>query len=123
MPTLVGAGHRVVRYDTRGLASPRPRTSSSRTAPILIAVLDALGIGHAALVGNSRGGQIAFDSAIEFPDRVVAVVGVGRRASAGSRGESTPEEIRTSARPTSAVDAADPFDAAALTDFETPRLA
>ena len=43
-------------------------------------MLDALGIGRAALVGNSRGGVIAFDTAIEYPDRVVAVVGVGGRA-------------------------------------------
>ena len=42
----------------------------------VIAVLDALGIGRAALVGNSRGGVIAFDTAAEFPDRFVAVVGV-----------------------------------------------
>ena len=32
----------------------------------VIAVLDAFGIGQAAIVGNSRGGQITFDTAIDF---------------------------------------------------------
>ena len=61
-------------------AHARPRTSSSRIAPTSLAVLDALGIERAALVGNSLGGVVAFDTAIEFPERVVAVVGVGGRA-------------------------------------------
>ena len=99
-----------------GSASPRPRTSSSRTAPISIAVLDALGIGRAVLVGNSRGGQIAFDSAIEFPDRVVAVVGVGAGLG-GFEGESTPEEIELFER-MEAIESADPPDPDAIADID-----
>ena len=56
-----------------------------------MAALDALGIGRAALVGNSMGGQIALDTAVEFPDRVVAVVGVGAGLG-GFEGHPTPEE-------------------------------
>ena len=91
VPHLVAAGHRAVRYDTRGWgASPTDAVDFSNRAD-LVAVLDALGIGRAALVGNSRGGAIAFDTAIERPERVVAVVGVGAGLS-GFEGHLTPEE-------------------------------
>ena len=42
-----------------------------------LAVLDALGIDRAIVVGNSQGSQIAVDLAIEHPERVAAVVAVG----------------------------------------------
>jgi pimeloyl-ACP methyl ester carboxylesterase len=77
VPRLVDAGYRAVRYDGRGFgASVTDDVAFSNRADVL-AVLDALGIGRAALVGNSRGGHIAIDTAIEFPGRIVAVVGVG----------------------------------------------
>ena len=79
-------------------------------------MLDALGIGRAALVGNSRGGMIALDTAIEAPDRVVAVVAVAAGIS-GFDGEATPAEQELFER-YRAVDTAEPFDAAALTAFE-----
>ena len=76
---LLAGGYRVVRFDTRGYgASTTEDVGFSHRADVL-AVLDSLGIGRAALVGNSRGGMIAFDTAIESPERVVAVVGVARR--------------------------------------------
>ena len=77
VPLFVAAGYRAVRYDGRGFGGSVSEEVSFSNRADLIAVLDALGIGRAALVGNSRGGHIAFDTAIEFPDRVVAVVGVG----------------------------------------------
>jgi 3-oxoadipate enol-lactonase len=91
VPGLVTAGFRVVRYDYRafGRSTTDDVDFSNRTD--LLAVLDAFGIGRAALVGNSRGGQIAIDTAIEFPDRVVAIVGVGAGLG-GFEGEPTPEE-------------------------------
>lgn len=89
---LVERGYRVVRYDARGFGASTTEDVGFSNRADLIAVLDALGIGRAALVGNSRGGQIAFDAAIEFPDRVVAVVGVGAGLG-GFEGESTPEEV------------------------------
>jgi pimeloyl-ACP methyl ester carboxylesterase len=92
VPPLVDAGYRVARYDTRGFGSSSTEDVEFSNRADLLAVLDALGIGRAALVGNSRGGQIAFDTAIEFPDRVVAIVGVGAGLG-GYQGESTPEEI------------------------------
>ena len=89
---LVEGGYRVVRYDARGFGASTTEDVEFSNRADLIAILDALGISRAALVGNSRGGQIAFDTAIEFPGRIVAVVGVGAGLG-GFEGESTPEEI------------------------------
>lgn len=116
VPPLIAAGYRAVRYDARGHGpSPTDDIEFSQRADVL-AVLDALGIGRAALVGNSRGGMIAIDTAIESPDRVAAVVtlaaGIG-----GFDSDGTPEEQELFER-YRAVDTAEPFDAAALTAFE-----
>ena len=116
VPPLIAAGYRAVRYDARGHGpSPTDDIAFSQRADLL-AVLDALGIGRAALVGNSRGGMIALDTAIEAPDRVVAVVAVAAGIS-GFDGEATPAEQELFER-YRAVDTAEPFDAAALTAFE-----
>jgi 3-oxoadipate enol-lactonase len=92
VPHLVAAGHRAVRYDARGWGRSTTDDVDYSNRADLVAVLDALGIERAALVGNSRGGQIAFDAAIEFPDRVVAVVGVGAGLG-GFEGHLAPYEI------------------------------
>ncbi|MEO8437148.1 MAG: alpha/beta hydrolase, partial [Chloroflexota bacterium] len=65
---------------------------------------------------NSMGGSTAFDTAIEFPERVVAVVGVGAGLG-GFEAESRPAEAELF-EAYERVDQADPFDADALTDFE-----
>jgi 3-oxoadipate enol-lactonase len=77
VPGLVRAGFRAVRYDCRGFGQSTTDDVAFSNRADLVAVLDAFEIKRAALVGNSLGGEIAFDTAIEFPDRVVAVVGVG----------------------------------------------
>ncbi len=116
-PLLVTAGYRVVRYDARGFGrSPTEDVEFSHRADLL-AVMDALGIGRAVLVGNSRGGMLAFDTAIESPGRVVAVVGVAAGLG-GFDGGSTPEEEAVEEE-WERVDKAEPFDAGALTAFET----
>src|ERR1035437_10640771 len=92
VPGLVLAGSNVVRYAYRAFGRSTTDNVDFSNRADLIAVLDDLGIGRAALVGNSRGGQIAFDTAIEFPERVVAVVGVGANLG-GFDGEPTPEEL------------------------------
>jgi 3-oxoadipate enol-lactonase len=91
VPQLTHAAYRVIRFDMRGAG----RTSSepvsySRSADVL-AVLDATGVERAALVGNSLGGSIAFDTAISAPDRVVAIVAVAAGLG-GFDGGRTPEE-------------------------------
>jgi pimeloyl-ACP methyl ester carboxylesterase len=114
---LTTAGYRVVRFDTRGYGASTTEDVDFSLRADVLAVLDSLGIGRAALVGNSRGGMIAFDTAIESPERVVAVVGVAAGLG-GFEVEPTPEESRIFEAYT-AVDTAEPFDADALTDFET----
>lgn len=89
---LTTAGHRVVRYDARGFGQSVTEDVAYSNRADAIAVLDALHIGRAVLVGNSRGGQIALDTAIELPDRVVAVIGVGAGLG-GFDGDATPDEI------------------------------
>ena len=114
---LNAAGYRVVRFDTRGYGASTTEDVEFSLRADVIAVLDALGIGRAALVGNSRGGMIAFDTAIEYPDRVVAVVGVAAGLG-GFEVDPTAEEIPI-LEAYERVDSAEPFDADALTDFET----
>lgn len=77
VPLLVAAGYRVVRYDGRGFGGSVTDDVEFSNRSDVLAVLDALAIERAALVGNSRGGHIAIDTAIEFPDRIAAIVGVG----------------------------------------------
>ena len=91
-PGLVAAGFRVVRYDYRGFGESTTEDVDFSNRADLIAVLDALDITRAALVGNSRGGLIAFDTAIEFPERVVAAVGVGASVG-GFDGQPTAAEM------------------------------
>jgi 3-oxoadipate enol-lactonase len=91
-PRLVEAGYRIVRYDRRGFGGTVTEDVEFSNRADLVAVLDALGIGRAALVGNSQGGQIAFDAAIEHPERVAAVVGVGAGLG-GFEGDVTDDEI------------------------------
>ncbi len=115
-PLLVRAGYRVVRYDTRAFGGSTTDDVPFSNRADLIAVLDSLGIGRAALVGNSRGGQIAFDTAIEYPDRIVAVIGVGAGLS-GFDGPATAAELALFDEG-DALESADPIDADAVADFD-----
>ena len=115
VPGLVEDGFRVVRYDYRAFGASTTEDVDFSNRNDLIAVLDDLGIGRAALVGNSRGGQIAFDTAIEFPERVVAVVGVGANLG-GFDGEPTPEELAIFDRADAIMSAAEP-DLDAIADL------
>ncbi|MCY7419298.1 MAG: alpha/beta hydrolase [Chloroflexi bacterium] len=54
-------------------------------------MLDALEVERAVIVGNSQGGQIAVDTAIEFPKRVAGVVNIGANIG-GYEPDITPEE-------------------------------
>lgn len=113
---LVAAGFRAIRYDTRAYGRSITEDVLFSNRADVLAVLDAWGVGRATLVGNSRGGQIAFDTAIEFPDRVVAVVGVGS-GFGGFEGSPTPEEIAIFEEG-DGLEGADPRDADAIADFD-----
>jgi 3-oxoadipate enol-lactonase len=113
---LTGAGYRVIRYDQRGFGRTVTEDVVFSNRADCIAVLDALGIGQAVLVGNSRGGQIAIDTAIEFPDRIAALVGVGT-GPGGFEGDPTPREIEITDEG-DALESADVLDADAIADFD-----
>jgi pimeloyl-ACP methyl ester carboxylesterase len=70
-------GHRVIVPDLPGFGrSPMPATSISISgyARTLDALLDALEVDAAAVVGNSMGGFVAAELAINFPQRVQRLV-------------------------------------------------
>jgi pimeloyl-ACP methyl ester carboxylesterase len=70
--------HRVVRYDLRGFGrSDLPTAGPWSARDDLVALLDALDIGRAALVGCSNGGRVALDCAVATPERVTALALVG----------------------------------------------
>ncbi|WP_250003634.1 alpha/beta fold hydrolase [Actinoplanes sp. M2I2] len=70
---LTAAGFRVVRCDLPGYGdSPVPPGPVDVAAEVL-GVLDALGIGPAAVVGSSGGGQVALELAGRWPGRVSAL--------------------------------------------------
>lgn len=116
VPYLVDAGYRVIRYDMRGFGSSTTEDVPFSNRADAIAVLDALAIHRAVLVANSRGGVIAFDTAIEYPDRVVAVVGVAAGLNGFDAG-ATPEELALYEE-AERLEALDPPDPDAIADFE-----
>ncbi|MEP7356778.1 MAG: alpha/beta fold hydrolase [Anaerolineales bacterium] len=65
---------RVIRYDLRGFgATVQPRGEFSHLAD-LAGLLEALGVGRTHVLGCSKGGSIALDYALEYPERTGAVV-------------------------------------------------
>jgi pimeloyl-ACP methyl ester carboxylesterase len=65
----------VLRYDARGYGrSSRPAGEPYSHVRDQIAVMDAVGMGTAALVGCSMGGGVELDFALTHPDRVRALV-------------------------------------------------
>ena len=89
-PDLIGYGATLTAPDTRyGIREWGAHT---------LRVLDALGIDQTWLVGNSLGGWIALQLAIDHPDRVLGVVSMGTGGSAPSAA------IRSHATPDTSID-------------------
>lgn len=82
--------HRTVRYDLRGFGRSEIGPGSFSHARDLIALLERLELGPAALVGASLGGVVALEVAISRPDLVSALVLVG----SGLRGQEWSEETQ-----------------------------
>jgi 3-oxoadipate enol-lactonase len=72
-----GERYHVVRYDSPGFGRTPPLEEPYRETDLLAELLDELGIETAALVGGSRGGRIAVDFALAYPETVTALVLVG----------------------------------------------
>lgn len=66
-------GSRVVTYDRRGFGATTYEPEPHDPVADLLAVLDHLGLDQVVLVGNSQGGRIALDAALEHADRVAGL--------------------------------------------------
>jgi non-heme chloroperoxidase len=89
----LGAGHRVLCIDLRGTgqsSKPYDEYGLDRLAADVASVLEQLDIRHAALVGWSFGGQVAFRVAAENRDRVARLVLVASAGVRASRSEEFP---------------------------------
>lgn len=79
IPALVDAGYSVIAYDRHGFGQSDPLPSWSLTyledsVAELLALLDKLAVGRAALVGHSDGATISLMAAAQQPQRIAAVV-------------------------------------------------
>jgi pimeloyl-ACP methyl ester carboxylesterase len=72
MPALA-ARHRVVRYDIRPFGKSTVPDQPYQTTDDLLALMDALKIERAHLVGHSFGGGVAIDFALAHPARVASL--------------------------------------------------
>ena len=99
---FVSHGMRVVRFDNRdvGLSSKFDDApvgangeayNLSDMAADAVAVLDAIGVERAHVMGLSMGGMIVQTMAIEHPDRLLSMTSVMSRTGEPGYGESTPE--------------------------------
>jgi 3-oxoadipate enol-lactonase len=68
--------YRVIRFDTRGFGRTETDDVAFSNRADAVSVLDHAGADSAYVVGQSRGGMIALDVALEFPERVDALVSV-----------------------------------------------
>jgi pimeloyl-ACP methyl ester carboxylesterase len=69
--------HTVIAHDRRGFGDTVYKPEPHLWVKDLDMVLEAIGIGHAILVGCSQGARIAVDYALTYPDRVDGLVLVG----------------------------------------------
>ena len=93
---FVARGYRVIRFDNRdvGLSSKLDHAYSlADMADDVVAILDALGIARAHVMGLSMGGMIVQRLAIDHPDRLLTMTSVMSRTGEPGYGDSTPEAL------------------------------
>lgn len=84
--------YRVIRYDTRGFGATETDAVDFSNRADIAALLDHLGESSAHVLGLSRGGSIALDFALEYPDRVRSLI----VAAGGISGYESPDEADAS---------------------------
>jgi 3-oxoadipate enol-lactonase len=84
--------HQVITYDLRGFGQSRTESAPYSNRQDIHDLLAHLGIDKATLVGNSRGGIIALDFALEHPEILSGIIWVCGGIS-GADHDSTPGEI------------------------------
>jgi len=87
--------HRVIRYDRLGFGDSSDVVGEVDHAADLLALMDALDVERAALVGSSMGGAVSVDVALSAPQRVSALALI----CSGLSGWQWPEEMRAQTRP------------------------
>jgi 3-oxoadipate enol-lactonase len=106
--------YRVIRHDTRGFGQTETEAVPFSNRADIADLLDHLGERSAHLVGLSRGGQIALDFTIEYPERVRSLTVVA----GGVGGYESPAEL-----PMETWEAVEAMEEArdweALSDWET----
>jgi len=94
---FVAEGHRVVRMDNRdtGLSSKLEGVDYGvgDMARDIIAVLDAIGVERAHVMGVSMGGMIVQRLAIDHPERLLSMTSVMSRTGEPEYGQSSPEAL------------------------------
>lgn len=110
---LLPRGYRAFTLDQRGHGdSQRPECCYTQQdfAADVVAFMDALGIPRATLVGHSMGSFIAQQVALDFPDRVHALVLIGSAPTGGNEAvRGLDETVRT---------LEDPIDSAFVREFQ-----
>ena len=87
--------YRVVAYDRRGFGETTYQEETFSHMRDLGAVLDALKIERATLVGCSQGGRFAVDFALAHPKRVAGLVLVAPAIGGAPQPDDMPEDIET----------------------------
>jgi len=116
VPRLISRGFRAIRHDARSFGRSTTDDIDFSDRADVVAILDACEISRAVLVGNSRGGRIALETAIEHPDRIAAVVALASGIG-GFDGDVTPVE-KALIDEMDALESAVPMDPAAIADVD-----
>src|SRR4051812_21990730 len=94
---FVAEGYQVVRFDNRdtGLSSKLDDVAYTLAdmAADVIAVLDAVGVDRAHVMGLSMGGMIVQRLAIDHPERLLSITSVMSRTGEPEYGQSSPEAL------------------------------
>lgn len=73
-PQWATAGYRVIAYDRRGFGFTQAEPETHDDISDLLAVMDAMKVESAVVIGNSRGGALAIDLALSHPERVSTLI-------------------------------------------------
>lgn len=91
---LFSRSYRVIRYDARGYGKSCTDTTQFSNSQDILDLFKHLGVDKAAIIGISRGGQIAIDFTLEHPERVSALVAVAAGISGYEYGAGENEQAR-----------------------------
>jgi len=73
---VLAQDYQVIRYDLRGYGQSSPATQPMSRRHELLAVMEALDIDKAILVGCSISGTTVIDFALDYPEKVIALIPV-----------------------------------------------